>query len=386
MERTAGDHDPLSEILVSAVASAEGSVVRVQARPGPAASGVALAPDLVLTAEHAVHAPDDAELRVGLPDGEETEARVVGRDPATDLALLRLDGGGLTPARAGDRDPTPGALGLLVARPSHSVMTSFGMISGVAGPVRSAHRGVLERLIYVDAVMYPGFSGGALIDTSGAVLGMATSGLSMGGPATAIPWDYAARIAKLLQEQGRVQRGYLGVKTQPIHLGAAARERAGGLSRGLLVVEVEEGGPAANGGVLQGDIIHRLDGNPVPAVDQMQGEMFNRRIDAPFPPPFPGPSGPSPDEDVFFHRQVPPPEAGMGQRRDVLFLRHMAPHMAPFPPPDVRILYRAESRGYADDLQALLGPELVGSSVQLSVLRGGQLHDLHVTVAARPGA
>jgi S1-C subfamily serine protease len=258
--------------------------------------------------------------------------------------------------------------------------------------------GVIERLIYVDAVMYPGFSGGALIDTSGALLGMATSGLGVGGASTAIPWEVVRRITGLLQEHGRIERGYLGIKTQPIELSAAAREQAD-QSRGLLVVEVEEGGPAARGGMFQGDIIVRIDGQPLPELDEMHGEMFSLPLPPPLPQ-FPLP-GERPAGDVFFHRPVPPPEAGTGMRRDVVFFRHVGPNPAsgmppPMPPEmppmatrmgspahaDVRFLVHSAAQ-QMDDLQTLLGPDIVGSTMTVSVVRGGQLHEVQVTVAPR---
>jgi S1-C subfamily serine protease len=161
---------------------------------------------------------------------------------------------------------------------------------------------MLERFLQVDTVMYPGFSGGPVVDAEGNVLGMATSGLGFGGPAVAIPWSLAAQVADTLQKHGKVPRGYLGVGSQPVTLSPQAKDLAGGQERGLLVVQVAEGGPAATGGFLQGDILVRLDGTPI---------------------------------------------------------------------------------SNADDLQGLLGPNRVGSSVTASVVRGGELRELTVTVGSR---
>jgi S1-C subfamily serine protease len=161
---------------------------------------------------------------------------------------------------------------------------------------------MLERFIQVDAVMYPGFSGGPLVDADGAVLGMITSGLGFGGPAVAIPWALASQLAETIGKHGKVPRGYLGVGSQPVSLSPQAKEVTGGQERGLLVVQVAEGGPAAAAGFLQGDILVRLDGSAVTN---------------------------------------------------------------------------------ADDLQGLLGPNRVGSSVNASVVRGGELRDLSLTVGTR---
>jgi S1-C subfamily serine protease len=140
---------------------------------------------------------------------------------------------------------------------------------------------MLERFIQVDAVMYPGFSGGALIDAEGAALGMITSGLGFGGPAVAIPWSLASQIAETIGTHGKVPRGYLGVGSQPVTLSTQAKELTGGQERGLLVVQVAEGGPAATAGFLQGDILVRLDGSSVTNADDLQGLLGPNRVGSP---------------------------------------------------------------------------------------------------------
>src|SRR5207249_281153 len=131
-------------------------------------------------------------------------ASVVGRDPATDLAVLRLAAGSaaLTPAKTTGVDPRTGALALVVGRPGAEPNASLGLISGLAGPARTRRGGILERFIQVDAVLYPGFSGGPLVDAEGDVLGMITSGLGFGGPAVAIPWSLATQVSETLQTHG----------------------------------------------------------------------------------------------------------------------------------------------------------------------------------------
>jgi S1-C subfamily serine protease len=292
----------VSNQLADAVQAAGAWTVRVQARRGPPASGIALAADLVLTADHVVDPAREDSIRIGLPDGSEVGGSVVGRDPATDLAILRIASGSLTPAKAAAGEPRTGALVLVVGRPGAEPNASLGLITGLAGPARTRRGGMLERFIQVDAVLYPGFSGGPLVDADGAVLGMITSGLGFGGPAVAIPWALASQLAETIGKHGKVPRGYLGVGSQPVTLSAPAKELTGGQERGLLVVQVAEGGPAAAAGFLQGDILVRLDGTAVTN---------------------------------------------------------------------------------ADDLQGLLGPNRVGSSVNASVVRGGELRDLSLTVGTR---
>jgi S1-C subfamily serine protease len=298
------DLSNLSNQLADAVQAAGAWTVRVQARRGPSASGIALAADLVLTADHVVDPTREDSIRIGLPDGSEVGASVVGRDQATDLAVLKLAAGSsqLTPASGAQADPRAGALALVVGRPGAQPSASLGLVTGLAGPARTRRGGMLERFIQVDAVLYPGFSGGPLVDVDGAVLGMITSGLGFGGPAVALPWALVTQIAETLGKHGKVPRGYLGVGSQPVTLSGQAKELTGGQERGLLVVQVADGGPAAAAGFLQGDILIRLDGDPVTN---------------------------------------------------------------------------------ADDLQGLLGPNRVGSNVTASVVRGGEMRDLSVTVGTR---
>src|SRR5919201_642916 len=235
----------LSSDLANAVQRASAWTVRVQARGGPPASGIALAADLVLTADHVVDPGREDAIRVGLPDGAEVGATLVGRDPTTDIAVLRLSEARLTPAQGADQEPRVGSLALAVARPGPDPQSSLGLVTGLGGPARTRRGGMLERFVWVDTVLYPGFSGGPLIDTAGAVLGMNTSGLGLGGPALAIPWALARQTAETIGTHGKVPRGYLGVGTQPLALSQAARDLAFGQERGLLVVQVADNGPAA---------------------------------------------------------------------------------------------------------------------------------------------
>jgi S1-C subfamily serine protease len=267
-----------SNQLADAVAAAGAWTVRVQARRGPPASGIALAADLVLTADHVVDPSREDSIRIGLPDGAEVGGSVVGRDPATDLAILRIASGTLTPATPAAGDPRVGSLALVVARPGPTPNASLGLITGLAGPARTRRGGMLERFIQVDAVLYPGFSGGPLVDVDGAVLGMITSGLGFGGPAVAIPWSLASRLAETIGQHGKVPRGFLGVGSQPVTLSPQAKELTGGQERGLLVVQIAEGGPAATAGFLQGDILVRLDGTPVTNADDLQGLLGPDRV------------------------------------------------------------------------------------------------------------
>jgi S1-C subfamily serine protease len=267
-----------SNQLADAVQAAGTWTVRVQARRGPAASGIALESDLILTADHVVDPAREDAIRIGLPDGSEVGGSVVGRDPATDIAVLRIASGSLTPATPAADEPRTGALAVVVGRPGAHPNASLGMITGAAGPTRTRRGGMLERFIMVDAVLYPGFSGGPLVDADGNALGMITSGLGFGGPAVALPWSLVTQVAETLKTHGKVARGYLGIGSQPVSLSQQARDLAGGQERGLLVIQVAENGPAATAGVLQGDILVKLDGTAISNADDLQGLLSPNRV------------------------------------------------------------------------------------------------------------
>src|ERR1700704_6044277 len=268
----------VSNQLADAVQAAGAWTVRVQARRGPPASGIALAADLVLTADHVVDPAREDSIKIGLPHGSEVGGSVGGRAPATDLAILRIASGSLTPAKAATSEPRTGSLALVVGRPGAEPNASLGLVTGLAGPARTRRGGMLERFIQVDAVLYPGFSGGPLVGADGAVLGMITSGLGFGGPAVAIPWSLVSQLAETIGKHGKVPRGYLGVGSQPITLSPQAKDLTGGQERGLLVVQVAEGGPAASAGFLQGDILVKLDGAAVTNADDLQGLLGPNRV------------------------------------------------------------------------------------------------------------
>src|SRR3712207_5407153 len=186
----------LSEQMADAVDRVAQSTVLVNGRQRFPASGIVIAPDLVLTADHVVERDEDISIMTH--DGSEAAAQLVGRDAATDLAVLRVNNASLQSAAQADRPARVGQLVLAVGRPtSDGPMASLGIVGAIIGPWRSRRGGMLERVIRTDAIPYPGFSGGPLIGIDGTVLGMTTTGMS-NGPALAIPTDIAWRIAQTL--------------------------------------------------------------------------------------------------------------------------------------------------------------------------------------------
>ena len=266
----------LSEGMADAVEKIGLSVVQVNGRRRRSASGVVYAPARVLTASHVVEREED--LSVGTGEGRTVEARLIGRDPSNDLAVLEVpelgDGTVAEPAAGGVR---VGQISLAVARPSREgIRASFGVISSVGGPLRTGRGARLERYVQTDATPYPGFSGGPLINTEGAVLGITTLGFAR-GVALAVPAEVAWRAAEMLSERGSIKRGYLGILSQPVRLPAAQRAGLQG-SGGLLVVGVEDDSPAGKGGLLLRDILVSLDATSVADTDELQALLTSDRV------------------------------------------------------------------------------------------------------------
>jgi len=257
----------LSNAAADAVERAGAVTVLVNARRRRPLSGLLYAADLVLTASHGVEREED--IQILLPDGSETSAVLAGRDPGTDLALLRLPGAvqvaAAQPAAQGAR---VGMLVAAVGRPSREgIQASLGMINAAGSGLRT-QGGVLAQYLVTDAVPLPGFSGGPLVDLAGGILGVNTSGLARGA-ALVIPAGAAWQAAAPLAQYGHVRRGYLGIRSQVVELPAGA---LAGQTTGLLVVGVEPDGPAG-GALMVGDIITGLDGQPVADHDDLLARL-----------------------------------------------------------------------------------------------------------------
>lgn len=263
----------LSNDLASAVERAARSVVAVRARPRLPSTGLHWRPGIVVTAEHTVRVNE--EIRLAWPDGRSAPARLLARDPSTDLAVLRVDDSDWPVAEVVDGAEL--RVGNLVLAVGYGPRASWGAVSAVGGPWRTGRGGEVDRFIRVDLVLYPGFSGGPLVDASGKVAGLVTSGLSR-QLELVVPVSTVARIVDELLATGRISRGYLGLGLHPVALPEESRRLAPGAgAHGLIVVSIEADGPAAGAGVMLGDVLVALEGRPLDDPGDVQAVLAGRR-------------------------------------------------------------------------------------------------------------
>lgn len=245
------------------------SVVAVHARRHFPSSGVHWGPDLVVTADHTIAREED--IRVTLPDGKALSASLLGRDPGADVAALKVPGLG-SPASSFTQDkPVLGEFALVVGRsPDSGPNASLGIVGAASGSWRTWRGGHLEQYIRLDATLYPNSSGGAVVNSRGGLLGIATSALSRVA-GLAIPAADVTRVTKQLLEKGYVAQGYLGIGVYPVAIPENLKSKlALPNSSGVLILNVEKGGPAESAGVLLGDLLVSLNSTPIEKIEDLQ--------------------------------------------------------------------------------------------------------------------
>jgi S1-C subfamily serine protease len=259
--------------LPGAVARAARSIVAIHARPRIPSSGIHWRAGVLVTASHTLKR--DHDISVTVAGGTTLPATLAGRDPTTDLAVLRITGEGLstaalTPADAGPSDSLAvGQPVLAVGRPGADVTASFGIVSALGPAWRAWRGGTIDRVIRLDLRVLDGFSGGALVTITGAIAGINNSALARGA-AVAIPVSTVDRVVDQLLASGRIRRGYLGVGIQPVRL------RDG--SSGSIIVSVEPDSPADRAGLLLGDVLVAIDGTAVTDADDLMTALGGDRI------------------------------------------------------------------------------------------------------------
>ena len=277
--------DAYSQAVIGAVEKVSPSVVNIEVhqsvrsrrRPEPqerqgGGSGFIFTPDgLILTNSHVVH--DASRIEVTLTDGRRFPARTIGDDPATDLAVIQIDGTGLVAASLGDSQGLRvGQLVMAIGSPYgfQSTVTA-GVVSALGRSLRSYSGRLIEDVIQTDASLNPGNSGGPLVSSDGRVVGVNTATiLPAQGICFAIGINTAKFVASRLLRDGRIRRSYIGVSAQtaPIHR-RVVRYYDLPKETGVVVLSTEPNSPAQRAGLREGDVIIALEGQPVAGVDDL---------------------------------------------------------------------------------------------------------------------
>ncbi|MFL5565995.1 MAG: S1C family serine protease [Gemmatimonadaceae bacterium] len=262
----------LSSQLSSAVETAGKSVVAIHARRRIPSSGIVWRDGIIVSASHTVRRDDG--IPITLPNGDSAIAKIAGRDSATDIIALRIDAASTdtksyVAPRADSSSLRVGSLVLAVGRPGRSVTASFGIVSAVGEGWRTWQGARIDRVLRLDLAVYDGFSGGPLVDASGAVLGLNNSALARGTP-MALPAAAVDRVVDELLETGHVRRPFIGVAVQPVELSASlVSQHELGKDAGLLIVSIADASPADRAGMLLGDVLLEANGQPLGRPDDL---------------------------------------------------------------------------------------------------------------------
>lgn len=304
----------LSEGLADTVAAAAQGIVRVEGRRRLPATGIVWTENVIVTAHHVIERGEN--IKIGLQGGGTIEASLIGRDPNTDIAVLKANTGSIALNYSAE-GLRVGHLVLALGRPGADVQATLGVVSAIGAnepedeasdwgkrmnermqrraekmAERAARRwgaeapsfsfsvgasGVrTEGAIQTDVVMYPGFSGGPLVDAAGIVRGMNTSAISRGASLT-VPVATIERVVNTLVQHGRMRRGFLGIGAQPVRLQEAIAAEVG-QETGLLLSAVEAGSPAEASGLYVGDIVVALDGQATRQLDELLALLNGDRV------------------------------------------------------------------------------------------------------------
>ena len=285
--------DAYSHAVVSAAEKVSPSVAKIEvtqkatARNGESrerhggGSGFVFTPDgLVLTNSHVVH--DASKIDLSLPDGRRFPAHLIGEDPATDLAVIRIDAPNLTAVHLGDsQNLRVGQLAIAIGNPyGFQYTVTAGVVSALGRSLRSYSGRMIDDVIQTDAALNPGNSGGPLVSSDGQVIGVNTATI-MGaqGLCFAIGINTAKFVASRLLQQGRIQRAYIGVEAQtvPLHR-RVVRFYDLAKETGVMVVGVTPGSPAERSGLREGDVIIAFGGQPVAGVDDLHRLLTDTQL------------------------------------------------------------------------------------------------------------
>jgi S1-C subfamily serine protease len=277
--------DAYSQAVADAVSTAHPAVVHIEVRgndaPGGSGSGFFISPDgYLLTNSHVVHGATD--LRVFLADGRKLPASLVGDDPDTDLAVLRVSADQLAHLTLADSDAVrPGQIAIAIGSPMGFQQTvTAGIVSGLGRSLRGASGRLIDNVIQTDAALNPGNSGGPLVNTRSEVIGVNTAIIRPAqGICFAIASNTARWVAAWLIKDGRIRRSFIGVAGQNVPLlRKVIRYHRLTQETGVLVAGVEPKSPADRAGLVEGDIVLALDGAPTASVDSLHKLLASDRI------------------------------------------------------------------------------------------------------------
>ena len=270
--------ETISNEFAAAAEKVGSSVVAVHARRWMPTSGIEWKRGVIVTVHHGVQRDED--IKVLLDGGRAVSAKLAGRDPSTDIAVLRIEEGSSGAPQLGDSTSLRlGHLVLALGRTRRGdLVASSGIIGGISGEWRNRHGGNLDQHIRLDLALYPGFSGGPLLNARGEVIGVNTRGLGHGRAVT-VPVATVNRVVEQLLEKGHIARPYLGVAMQPVKVPENMRSKLPAETRGgLLVMHVENSGPAEKAGVMLGDVLFEVGGKTVEHVDAIQDSLATAKI------------------------------------------------------------------------------------------------------------
>ena len=272
----------LSDALAGSVDAASPSVVRIEGRDRLPGTGIVWdASGTIVTAHHVLERDDN--IKIGAHDGATVDAELIGRDPTIDVAVLRAPSDALAAPQWTEPEALRvGHLALSLGRPGQNVRATLGIVSALGQSWRTPAGGSIDHYLQTDTVMYPGFSGGPLVDAEGRFIGLKSSAL-VRGVSVAVPAPTLRRVVEELQQHGKVRRAYLGVVAQPTRLPENVAQQLE-QETGLLLVSVEAGGAAEAGGLFMGDTLVSLGGNPLRHLDDLLsnlgGDSIGKQISA----------------------------------------------------------------------------------------------------------
>ena len=290
--------DAYSQAVVDAVGRISPSVVNIETRRaapkgreardtrglGGTASGFLFTPDgFILTNSHVVHGAES--IQVTREDGQVREARLIGDDPETDLAVVRIGSDGLTSATLGDSESVRvGQVAIAIGNPyGFQTTVTAGVVSALGRSLRAQSGRLIDNVIQTDAALNPGNSGGPLVDSRGDVIGVNTAVIMPAqGICFAIATNTAKFVASRLIRDGKVTRSHIGVGGQTVPVARrVSRFHQLSVESGVLVVSLEQGGPAEKAGVRLGDRIVGFNGQPVSGIDALQLLLTEQQVGVP---------------------------------------------------------------------------------------------------------